>query len=44
MRPPPGFLKLVASNLVAVAIAGALTAWLWSRPDVQAALAGLLGI
>ena len=43
LRPPPGFSKLVAANLVALAIAGASGAWLYTRPDVRAALAGLLG-
>ena len=43
LRPPPGFGALVAANLIALAIAGALGAWLWTRPDVRAAIAGLLG-
>lgn len=42
-RQPPSFAALVAANLVALAAAGALGAWLWARPDVRAALAGLLG-
>lgn len=43
LRPPPTFLRLVAANLVALAAAGAAGVWLWNRPDVQAAVAGLLG-
>ncbi len=43
LRPPPGFATLVAANLVALAAAAALGAWLWRRPDIQAAIAGLLG-
>ncbi len=43
LRPPPGFLRLVAANLVALAVAGGLAAWLWTRPEVRTALAGLLG-
>ncbi len=43
LRPPPGFPRLVAANLVALVAAGAAAAWLWKRPDVQAALSGLLG-
>ncbi|MBD0274048.1 MAG: hypothetical protein ICV73_19235 [Acetobacteraceae bacterium] len=43
LRPPPGLPKLVAANLVALAIAGAAAAWLYTRPEVRAALAGLLG-
>lgn len=40
---PPGFLRLVAANLVALAVAAGLGAWLWTRPDVLAALSGLVG-
>ncbi len=43
LRPSPGFLRLVAANLVALAVAGGLAAWLWTRPEVRTALAGLLG-
>lgn len=43
LRPPPGFVRLVAANLVAIAIAGGLAAWLSTRPEVRAALSGLLG-
>ena len=43
IRQPPGFAMLVAANLVALFAAGAAGAWLWSRPDVRAAIAGLLG-
>ena len=43
LRPPPGFPKLVTANLVALALAAALGAWLWTRPEVRDALAGLLG-
>jgi hypothetical protein len=42
-RPPPGFPRLVAANLVALAIAGGLVAWLSARPEVRDALAGLFG-
>jgi hypothetical protein len=43
LRSPPGFPQLVAANLVALAAAGALCAWLWTLPDVRAAFAGLMG-
>ena len=43
LRPPPGFARLVAANLVALAMAGGLAAWLWTRPEVLTAFAGLLG-
>ena len=43
LRPPPGFLRLVVANLVALALAGGAAAWLWTRPEVRAALSGLLG-
>jgi hypothetical protein len=43
LRQPPGFVSMVVANLVAFAAAGALGAWLWTRPDVRAAIAGLLG-
>ena len=43
LRQPPSFALLVAANLFALAIAGALGAWLWARPDIRAALTGLLG-
>ena len=42
-RQPPGFLRLVAANLVALAIGGAVAGWLWTRPEVRAALHGLFG-
>ncbi len=37
---PPSFLRLVAANLIALALGGALAAWLISQPE---ALAPLLG-
>lgn len=43
LRPPPSFAALIAANLIALAAAGALGAWLWSRPDVWAAAIGALG-
>jgi hypothetical protein len=43
LRPPPGFPRLVAANLVALAVAGAAAGWLWTRPEVRTAFAGLLG-
>ena len=43
LRPPPGFPRLVAANLVALVVAGASAAWLWTIPEIRAALAGLLG-
>ncbi len=43
LRQPPGFPRLVAANLLALAIAAALAAFLYTRPEVRAALAGLLG-
>lgn len=43
LRPPPGFARLVAANLVALALAGGLAAVAWTRPEVRTALAGLLG-
>ncbi|GAA0605733.1 hypothetical protein GCM10009416_48920 [Craurococcus roseus] len=43
LRPPPSFAALVLANLVALAAAGALGAWLWTRPDIRATVAGLLG-
>ena len=43
LRPPPGFPRLVAANLVALVVAGAAAAWLWTLPGGRAALAGLLG-
>ena len=44
LRPPPGFARLVAANLVALAIAGGLAAWLSTFPEVRAALSGLMGV
>jgi hypothetical protein len=44
LRPPPGFAVLVLANLVALAAAGALCAWLWARPDIRATVFGLLGV
>jgi hypothetical protein len=43
LRQPPGFLALVVANLIALVLAGALGAWLYTRPEFWAALAGLLG-
>lgn len=43
LRPPPSFGALVLANLVALAAAGALGAWLWTRPDIRATVVGLLG-
>ena len=42
-RPPPGFARLVAANVVALALAGGLAFWASTRPEVRTALAGLLG-
>lgn len=42
LRHPPGFLRLVAANLVALAIIGAAGAWLALHPETLAGLAGLL--
>lgn len=42
LRSPPGFARLVAANLVALAIVGGLAAWLSTRPDMMTALSGLL--
>ncbi len=43
LRKPPGFLALVFANLVALVLVGVLGTWLYTRPEVWAALAGLLG-
>jgi hypothetical protein len=43
LRQPPGFARLVAANLVALALAGGAAALAWTRPEVRTALAGLLG-
>ena len=43
LRPPPGFVRLVTANLVAIAVASALAWWLGSRPEIRTALEGLLG-
>jgi hypothetical protein len=42
LRPPPGFLRLVAANLVALAIIGAAGGWLALHPETLAGLTGLL--
>ena len=42
LRPPPGFLRLVAANLVALAIVGAVGGWLALHPETLAGLAGRL--
>jgi hypothetical protein len=42
LHHPPGFLRLVAANLVALAIIGAAGAWLALHPETLAGLAGLL--
>jgi hypothetical protein len=44
LRRPPGFPRLVLANLVALAAAaGGVVAWLYTRPDLRAAFAGLIG-
>ena len=43
IRQPPGFVRLVLANLVALAIAGGAAAWLYMRPDLWTAFAGLVG-
>jgi hypothetical protein len=42
LRPPPGFLRLVGANLVALAIVGAAGTWLALHPETLAGLAGRL--
>ena len=42
LRRPPGFLKLVLANLVALAVAGAAGLWLALHPQLLAELSGLL--
>ncbi len=42
LRPPPGFLRLVAANLVALAIIGAIGGWLALHPETLTGLAGRL--
>ena len=39
---PPGFLRLVAANLVALAVAGAVAGWLALHPATLTGLTGLL--
>jgi hypothetical protein len=43
LRPPPSLIGLVIANLVALALAGALCLLAWTRPEVRAAAARLLG-
>lgn len=42
LRPPPGFLRLVLANLVALALAGLAGGWLALHPATLAGLSGLL--
>lgn len=42
IRKPPGFVALVAANLLALAIAGGAAAWLALHPETLAGLSGLL--
>ena len=42
LRQPPGFLKLVGANLVAIAVAAAAAGGLYMRPDLLDAVSGLL--
>ncbi|WP_043361572.1 hypothetical protein [Belnapia sp. F-4-1] len=42
LRHPPGFLRLVAANLVALIIIGAAGAWLALHPETLAGIAGRL--
>jgi hypothetical protein len=42
LRQPPGFLRLVLANLVALAVAGLAGWWLALHPEVVAGLSGLL--
>lgn len=41
IRKPPGFVALVAANLVALALAGGAAGWLALHPETLAGLAGL---
>jgi hypothetical protein len=43
LRQPPSFLGLLLANLAACAIAAAAGLWAWSRPEIRAAAARLLG-
>lgn len=43
LRQPPSFLGILLANLAACAIAGAAGLWAWSRPEVRAVVARLLG-
>ena len=42
LRQPPGFLRLVLANLVALAVAGVAGWWLALHPHLLAGLSGLL--
>lgn len=42
LRPPPGFLRLVLANLVALALAGLAGGWLVQHHEILAGLSGLL--
>ena len=42
LRHPPGFLRMVAANLVALVIIGAVGGWLALHPETLAGLAGRL--
>ena len=42
LRPPPGFLRLVLANLVALALAAAAGWWLVLHPETLAGISGLL--
>jgi hypothetical protein len=42
LRPPPGFLRLVLANLVAMALAAAAGWWLMLHPETLAGISGLL--
>ena len=42
LRQPPGFLRLVLANLVALGLAGLAAWWLTLHPLIQAGVSGLL--
>ena len=42
IRQPPGFLRLILANLVALAVAGVAGWWLALHPELLAGLSGLL--
>jgi hypothetical protein len=43
LRPPPGFARMVIANIVALALAGALSLVAWTQPEVRMAATRLLG-